>query len=104
MLGVTTGRDGGDEHRSIEVARGDEAGIGDRGVDRFHAQPDAAEKIIPRDFVGARNVAREEGREVRVGDGVASVTSVALQDKADPVDALADKVATDVRSTEILLH
>lgn len=36
-------------------------------------------------------------RQLRVGDGVASITSVALKDKADAVDALADKVAAELR-------
>ena len=38
-------------------------------------------------------------RQLRAGDGVVSVTNVALQDKADSVEALADKVATEVRAT-----
>ncbi|HEY7087035.1 MAG TPA: hypothetical protein VH518_03035 [Tepidisphaeraceae bacterium] len=38
-------------------------------------------------------------RQVRAGDGVVSITSVALVDKADAVEELADKVATEVRST-----
>ncbi len=36
-------------------------------------------------------------RVVRAGLGIASLTSVALQDKADEVDALADKVAAEVK-------
>jgi hypothetical protein len=38
-------------------------------------------------------------RQVRAGDGVVSITSISLQDKSAAVDEIADKVATDVRST-----
>jgi hypothetical protein len=38
-------------------------------------------------------------RQVHAGDGVASVTSVSLTQSADDVDALADKVASEVRAT-----
>jgi len=38
-------------------------------------------------------------REIRAGDGVVSVTSIATIDRADEVDALADQVAMDVRAT-----
>ncbi|WP_428939863.1 hypothetical protein [Fontivita pretiosa] len=37
-------------------------------------------------------------RQVRAGDGVASITSIALPDKADEIDALADRVAMGVRA------
>jgi hypothetical protein len=40
-------------------------------------------------------------RQVRAGDGVVSITSVALHDKAEVIDALADKVAAEVRTTAI---
>jgi hypothetical protein len=38
-------------------------------------------------------------RQVRAGDGVASITSVALHDKSDAIETLADTVAAGVRST-----
>lgn len=38
-------------------------------------------------------------RQVSAGDGVVSITSVALADKADEIDKLADAVATEVRAT-----
>src|SRR5450432_1354748 len=37
-------------------------------------------------------------RQLRVGDGVASITSVSVNDKMDEVDAMADQVATNVRA------
>jgi len=37
-------------------------------------------------------------RQVRAGDGVASITSIALPDKADEIDAVADGVALSVRA------
>jgi hypothetical protein len=40
---------------------------------------------------------RVTSRQVRAGDSVVSVTMVALEDKADAVDAMADKIALDVK-------
>jgi hypothetical protein len=37
-------------------------------------------------------------RQVRAGDGVASITGIALPNKADEIDALADSVALGVRA------
>jgi len=36
-------------------------------------------------------------RQVRAGDGVASITNIALRAQADTIDALADKVATETK-------